>query len=133
MYEWQAVYKDRVLNQYPKGQPENTSAALGVKKGEFWLDHDLPESFYVGKKYGVDLRTGAVLFDGKGIQLADKAGRPLVPVALIYYRQNNATLTQGGQTTKAITHVVGYRASNGNVVSLRIPENGIPTISVGDG
>jgi hypothetical protein len=132
-YSWRVVYSNHILDQYPKGQPENTSAAFGVKSGEFWLDHDLPESFYVGEKYGVDLRTGAVLFDGKGIQVSDKNGRPLTPVALIYYRQCHASINTGGEIAPVeVIHVVGYRASTGSVVKLMIPENGIPSISFGD-
>ena len=133
MYEWKAVYLDKAIDQYPRGQPENTSASLGVKPGELWLDHDLPESFYMGKKYGVDLRTGAALFDGKGIQLTGKDGQPLVPVAMVYYRQCHAQINAGSGEAKPleVTHVCGYRASNDSVVKLIVPEDGVPSISIG--
>ena len=63
--------------------------------------------------------------------MTDKDKIPLTPVALVYYREYQAQMTQGKKTEiTSILHVVGYRASSGMVVKLIVPENGTPSISL---
>jgi hypothetical protein len=119
-FDWKAIYSDGVVKQYPFQRPE-TNFGVIVKMG-------MPNKFYVGNKYGVNLITGQLLFDRKWNNFGDVDGVPNKPTELIYFRRSMASVNGGG---RQIWHFVGYKHAGG-IVRLCIPDDGSPiTICTG--
>jgi hypothetical protein len=124
-FGWKAVYEDGVIKQYPAGKPEvlyNDVKARG-----------LPLKFFVGRQYGVNLKTGELLIKGKWMRVGNIDGEPFKPSALIYFRRHQVSVTPGVCSTHDVWHFIGYLHSAG-MVRLCIPDGGPDyTVCVGSG
>jgi hypothetical protein len=136
---WKAIYSNgSEYKQYPSSGAENTFAK--VEKSQ-------PKIFMVGKKYGVNLETGAFLIDGKWYQVGSKEGVWRKPLKLIYYRHNQVEYTVGERVKRigilTITlppakpkkvvcdSYFGYEYATGKI-TICIPMRGNPTICIGE-
>lgn len=128
MYGWSMVYPDgRRVEQYPPDGPEVNLGEQGFDN-HHRLSKDLPAVFKVGPLHGVNLQTGAVMIKGRWQPMADKSGKPLTPVELVYFRRNRLAVNPGAGTCHTDAwHFVGYRHADGEV-RLCIPGDGSPAI-----
>lgn len=124
-FGWKAVYEDSVIKQFPSGKPEVLYNEIKAK--------GLPIKFFVGTKFGVNLKTGELLIKGKWEQFGDEDGKLFQPISLLYFRRNLVQVTPGVGSVHNIWHFIGYLHENG-VVRLCIPSDGSRyTICVGGG
>ena len=112
-YGWKAVYPDgSIIEQCPKGKEENSFKLI---------EDNSPIIFYVGDKYGVNLQTGQLFFDGKWLPaVCSDYDDFAIPFELLYFRRSSAILNDG---RKFVEHNVGFKFKGGQV-RIRIPEGG---------
>lgn len=112
-FAWKAIYEDCLLKQ-------NWETGEGNSFGEV-EQKGLPQKFFVGSKFGVNLQTGELLIKGKWQQFSNNLGEPLKPTRLIYFRRvhqwKELGTDRGGSD---IRHFVGFEFDDG-WISLCIP------------
>lgn len=136
---WTAINEDgTVIKQYPSNGAENLFSLVEKK---------MPKYFYVGKKYGVNLETGAFFINSKWYQVGNRDGIWRKPLNLIYFRRNQVDYTPGERHYRILILTIslppakprkvkcdsyfGYEYANGRV-TVCIPKNGKnPTICIG--
>lgn len=125
-FAWKAIYEDCKMYQ-------NWVTGEGNSFGEVQAK-GMPLCFYIGTRFGVNLKSGELLIKGVWTSITNKYGDPLRPTELVYFRRVTQHYNTGGDSIKpTIWHFVGYKYSAGTIcIRVSNDERNIYSIWLGD-